>query len=70
MSALHYMVSIDGATTPNKIHDTVSAARDEAERLSNMPEHMNSVIRVLMVVCTLRSTATFTKTSYWEEGGA
>lgn len=68
MSALQYMVSVDGKDAPSRIHNTIGEARDHAERLAKLPDNINSVIRVLMVVSTLRTTGTYTTQSYWQEG--
>ena len=68
MTTLQYMVSVDGKDAPTRIHETIGQARDHAERLAKLPDHMNSVIRVVMVVCVLRTTGTYTTASYWDDG--
>jgi len=68
MRALEYMVSVDGKDAPTRVHETIGQARDHAERLAKLPENMNSVIRVVMVVCILRTTGTYSTASYWDEG--
>jgi hypothetical protein len=62
------MVSVDGKDAPSRIHGTIGEARDHAERLAKLPENMNSVIRVVMVVCILRTTGNYSVSSYWDEG--
>jgi hypothetical protein len=68
MSALQYMVSVDGKDAPTRVHETIADARNHAERLAKLPENMNSVIRVLMVVAILRTSGTYTTASYWDQG--
>jgi hypothetical protein len=52
-----YMVSIDGNSGPQKVHDTIEQAKAEAERLS--PSNTGKIIRILYLVGVYAPTHEF-----------
>jgi hypothetical protein len=52
-----YMVSIDGNSGPQKVHDTIELAKAEAERLSS--SNTGKVIRILYLVGVYAPTHEF-----------
>ena len=52
-----YMVSIDGNSGPQKVHDTIEQAKAEAERLSS--SNVGKLIRILYLVGVYAPTHEF-----------
>ena len=52
-----YMVSIDGNSGPQKVHETIEQAKAEAERLS--PSNTGKIIRILYLVGVYAPTHEF-----------
>jgi hypothetical protein len=55
---MSYMVSVEGAQAPCKIHTTYQSAQMEAERLAQQHGNRNATIHVLKLVSSLKPVTT------------
>lgn len=62
---MSYMVSVEGGSAPSATHETIEAAKAEAERLADQPRNRHATIHVLQIVGVLEQ-----RTSHEWKGGA